>query len=191
MLASNRRQRLGALPIALFLALSILTISPGRSAAAPNASFGVGAGQGTTVKTLSLAQSYRDRRLARLADIDRALGVAAAQRGDRYAYGGTGPSSFDCSGFIQYVFGRAGISVPRTSSAQYAALRHIKKSNLRKGDLLYFSSGGRVYHAGIYWGRDSSGNRLIMHSSRPGTPVGVSRIWTSGYGAATLRLGHR
>jgi cell wall-associated NlpC family hydrolase len=92
--------------------------------------------------------------------------LATAQRylGVHYRYGGATPNSgFDCSGFVQYVFGRNGISLPRTSRLQAEAGMALSRAvtALRPGDLMLFSSkGGRVDHVAIY-----VGNNRMLHSS--------------------------
>ena len=85
--------------------------------------------------------------------------VAIAERyiGVPYRYGGSSPSGFDCSGFVMYVYGRLGVHLPRTSSAQYGAAQRISRSSARPGDLVFFFTGGSVTHVGIYLG----GNRMI------------------------------
>lgn len=106
----------------------------------------------------------------------RAMKVALAQRGDPYRYGATGPNAFDCSGLVKFSYGRVGRSTPRTTDQLKAGLRAVSKSAKRKGDIIVFHNNGNAYHAGIF-----VGNNRIVHSSRPGTPVRVSRIWTSSY----------
>jgi cell wall-associated NlpC family hydrolase len=92
--------------------------------------------------------------------------LATAQRyvGVHYRYGGATPKSgFDCSGFVQYVFGRNGISLPRTSRLQAGAGVALSRAvaALRPGDLMLFSSkGGRIDHVAIY-----IGNNRMLHSS--------------------------
>ncbi|MDF2927063.1 MAG: hypothetical protein K0R57_5977 [Paenibacillaceae bacterium] len=70
--------------------------------------------------------------------------------------------TFDCSSFTQYVYGKNGISLPRTSSAQAKKGTYVSRSNLRKGDLVFFStssSNGKIAHVGIY-----AGNGKILHT---------------------------
>lgn len=99
--------------------------------------------------------------------------IAASKKGTPYVYGASGPNSFDCSGFTSWVYARAGKHLPRTSSQQAAATRNIPASDRRPGDLVFFASGGDVYHVGIY-----AGKNLIWHAPRPGTSVHLERIWT-------------
>ncbi|OFE14992.1 hypothetical protein BA895_07565 [Humibacillus sp. DSM 29435] len=102
-------------------------------------------------------------------------GIAQSLYGVPYVYGGTSTSGFDCSGYTQYVYGRAGISIPRTASAQQRAATRV--SSPRPGDLVFF--GYPAYHVGIYV---SSGR--LADAQRPGTVTGNHSIWTapSGYG---------
>ncbi len=104
----------------------------------------------------------------------RVMGAAASRSGARYVYGGSGPWAFDCSGFTRWVYQRAGKSLPRTSGAQAGATRRIARRDARRGDLVFFHNGGRVYHVGIFAGGNS-----VVHASRPGVPVGRARIWTN------------
>ncbi|WP_082748051.1 C40 family peptidase [Nocardioides jensenii] len=125
--------------------------------------------------------------LSRAQRIHLAYNVATRQIGDPYRYGAAGPGAFDCSGLIHYSFRKAGFrAMPRTSSAQYRFTRHIRKRNLRQGDLVFFHSGGRVYHAAIYVGR-KSGRVVILHAPRSGTRVRREFAWTPSFYAGTLR----
>ena len=64
---------------------------------------------------------------------------------------------FDCSGLVQWCYGKAGISLPRTAQAQYDATQHIPLSQAQAGDLVFFHStynaGTYVTHVGIYVGK--------------------------------------
>jgi cell wall-associated NlpC family hydrolase len=94
----------------------------------------------------------------------RILATADSYLGKKYVYGGDTPGEgFDCSGFVQYVFGRHGVDLPRTSRLQAGAGRALsrKVASLKPGDLMLFSSkGGRVDHVAIY-----AGNNRMLHSS--------------------------
>jgi cell wall-associated NlpC family hydrolase len=67
-----------------------------------------------------------------------AISFARAQLGKPYEWGGTGPGGFDCSGLVMEAWARAGVIIPRTSGAQWAALPHITASELEPGDLVFF-----------------------------------------------------
>ncbi|GAB2768463.1 C40 family peptidase [Terrabacter sp. AAH1] len=103
------------------------------------------------------------------------VGIAQSFFGVPYVYGGSSPSGFDCSGLTSYVYRQAGISIPRTASAQQAAATRV--SDPQPGDLVFF--GSPAYHVGIY----VSPGRMI-DAQRPGTVIGNHSIWTrpSGYG---------
>ncbi|MBV9832277.1 MAG: C40 family peptidase [Marmoricola sp.] len=119
--------------------------------------------------------------------ISRATDVALSKIGDHYRYGAAGPGAFDCSGLVYYSFRKAGIhNVPRTASAQAHRARHISKHSLRRGDLMFFTSGGHVYHVAIFL-RWVHGRALLLHSPRPGQRVKKQRVWTSSWFAGTLR----
>ena len=94
----------------------------------------------------------------------RVLTTAKRYVGTRYRYGGESPlSGFDCSGFVQYVFGRNGVTLPRTSRLQASAGKSLRRGveSLQPGDLLLFASTGRgVNHVAIY-----VGDKRILHSS--------------------------
>jgi len=113
-----------------------------------------------------------DERMSRSAA--NVLSIAAAQQGDRYAYGGTGPDSFDCSGFTQYVFGKVGIWLPHSSGAQRSMARRV--SSPQPGDLVFVHNGGggSVSHVAIY-----AGSGYWYEASNPSTGVGKHRAWSS------------
>ena len=94
----------------------------------------------------------------------RVLATAERYLGTRYRYGGESPAEgFDCSGFVQYVFGRHGVELPRTSYQQATAGRpgSGEIAALRPGDLMFFSTrGGRVDHVAIY-----AGDGRVIHAA--------------------------
>ena len=70
-----------------------------------------------------------------------------------YQFGGTTPKGFDCSGFIQYVFNRKGIFLPRSADEQYSAGRKVSLNALEPGDLVYFTTyTSGISHSGLYLG---------------------------------------
>lgn len=94
--------------------------------------------------------------------------------GSKYVYGATGPNSFDCSGFTQYVFKLHGVSLNRTAAAQYSNGVAVDRSNLQPGDLVMFGKSG-INHVGIY-----IGGGQIVHAANPSRGVTIDTI-TSGY----------
>jgi peptidoglycan DL-endopeptidase CwlO len=126
-------------------------------------------GHGVSVRATpgsrSKATAPRNRTTASAsASAGRVLATAKRYVGIRYRYGGESPTSgFDCSGFVQYVFGRNGVPLPRTSRLQASAGTSVPLAveSLQPGDLLLFSSRGRgVDHVAIY-----VGDNRILHSS--------------------------
>ena len=75
--------------------------------------------------------------------------------GTRYAYGGSSPNGFDCSGFTSYLYRQFGYSLPHTAAGQYACGVKVARGELQPGDLVFFTSsgaGGRINHAALYIG---------------------------------------
>ncbi len=100
--------------------------------------------------------------------------AAATRKGVPYRFGGTTTRGFDCSGYTRWAYARIGRHLPRTSQSQYRAATHIRTSQRRPGDLVFFLSGSHVYHEGIY-----AGHGRIWHSPRSGQRVRLTRIWSS------------
>jgi cell wall-associated NlpC family hydrolase len=92
------------------------------------------------------------------------LATAKQLLGTRYQYGGDTPSEgFDCSGFVQYVYRRHGVELPRTSKLQASVGTSLPLDAglLKPGDLLLFASTGTgVNHVAIY-----AGDNRMLHSS--------------------------
>ena len=103
----------------------------------------------------------------------RVVRAAAEESGHPYKYGAEGPLAFDCSGLTQHVYERFGVSLPRTSAAQYRAVDHVPKSDLRLGDLVFYYNRAGVYHVGIY-----AGDKDIWAAGSPGEVVRKHHIWT-------------
>ncbi len=87
--------------------------------------------------------------------------------GRPYKYGGSTPAGFDCSGLIQYSYGKAGLALPHGTDKLRSVTRTIKTSDLRRGDVLFFNQEGKRYgHAGIYLG-----NGRFVHAPSSGKSV--------------------
>ncbi len=74
----------------------------------------------------------------------KAVAFAYAQLGKPYLWGGTGPGAYDCSGLVQAAWAAAGVTIPRDTYQQWAALPHIATSAIMPGDLLFYDGIGHV-----------------------------------------------
>jgi cell wall-associated NlpC family hydrolase len=94
----------------------------------------------------------------------RAVQIANHLTGIPYVWGGASPrSGFDCSGLVQYVYRKIGVSLPHYTVSLYGHGRSVARSRLRPGDLVFFSGLG---HVGIY-----AGHGKYIHAPRRGTTV--------------------
>jgi cell wall-associated NlpC family hydrolase len=117
-----------------------------------------------------------------------AANVAISHIGDPYRYGAAGPGSFDCSGLTMFSYGHARLHLPRTAAGQYAAVRHIHKQHLMRGDLVFFHDGsGHVYHVGMFLYWNARHRAVIVHAPHSGTTVHRAPVWTSAWYAGTRR----
>jgi len=98
-----------------------------------------------------------------------------------YVFGGTSPYGFDCSGYVQYVFAQAGISLPRTADVQYECGYAVSTGELIPGDLVFFSTYDYgASHVGIYLG---DGNFINASSSQG---VSVASLYSSYWGSCYI-----
>ena len=86
------------------------------------------------------------------------VGTALGLRGVPYRNGGSDPSGFDCSGFVQFVFAQHGLKVPRGVKEQYSKGHSIPSDALEPGDLLFFTTTapGASHVAIARWGHPGS-----------------------------------
>ena len=132
---------------------------------------------GTTVTAPAASAAEPTAAQVRAAKINAVMSWAAKQKGKPYSYGAAGPSRFDCSGLVMYVFQHAiGRSLPHNAQSQYAKTWHIKRSQLRPGDLVFEVSGGSAYHVGIY-----AGNGYFWHAPHSGTVVKKQKMYSSNW----------
>lgn len=105
------------------------------------------------------------------------IDTAKDQMGVPYSWGGTSRGGFDCSGFVQYVFAKHGVKLPRTSISQSQTGQKVAREDLQAGDLVFFiTRGSRVSHVGIY-----IGNGQFIHASSGGGQVRVDSLSKSYY----------
>jgi len=99
--------------------------------------------------------------------IDNILSEAESYLGTPYRYGGTSRSGIDCSAFVLSVFGAAaGMSLPRVAAQQSQEGDSVEKTELQKGDLVFFSHrGSRISHVGIVEEVTPEGEVKFIHAA--------------------------
>ncbi|SEM98472.1 NlpC/P60 family protein [Nonomuraea pusilla] len=91
---------------------------------------------------------------------------ALTQQLKPYVWGAEGPSSYDCSGLVMAAYQQVGISLPHYTGDQWTAGRHVRREDMRPGDLVFFYSD--LHHVGIYLG-----GGLMVHAPQTGDVVRV------------------
>ena len=113
-----------------------------------------------------------------------AIRAGLTKVGSPYVWAAAGPNAFDCSGFTQWAFGQAGVSLPHYSGAVYAMTTRISASQLQPGDLVFWGGSGSA-HLAIYMGND----QLLHAFGSGGVAVTALEGWwmrPSGYGRLNL-----
>jgi cell wall-associated NlpC family hydrolase len=106
-----------------------------------------------------------------------AVAAAKSKLGAPYVWGGDGPNSFDCSGLTMWAYKQVGISLPHFTGAQWNVGRHVSRSALRPGDLVFFYSD--LHHMGMYVG---GGN--MIHAPHTGDVVRIAPLSGRPYAGA-------
>ena len=102
--------------------------------------------------------------------------------GSRYVYGGSTPSGFDCSGFVQYVLrNTAGVSLPRNSASQSYVGTPVDAAQMQPGDLVFYARGG-IDHVGLY-----IGDGKIVHAANSRSGV-ITSAWNYRTPARIMRV---
>jgi cell wall-associated NlpC family hydrolase len=114
-----------------------------------------------------LGRKYERATIARAA-----VRFALRFRGVPYVWGASTPTGFDCSGLTRYVYAHFGIELPHSTYEQWTAGRHIPRSQLRPGDLVFFGLG----HVGLWLGHGR-----FVHAPHTGKVVSVDRLDESWY----------
>ena len=113
-----------------------------------------------------------------------ALHAAESQIGVPYVWGGeTAGQGFDCSGLVQWAWAKAGISIPRTTEEQWAALPHVSMHDLQPGDLIFYynlDGDNAVDHVVMYAGSGPWGTSTIIAAAHTGTNISLAPIFTFG-----------
>ena len=106
----------------------------------------------------------------------RMIQIAKSTLGVPYKWGGSSPQSgFDCSGLMRYVHKNAvGLKIPRTAAQQRDNSRTISYAQLQPGDMLFFKTGKKTNHVGVY-----IGNRKFIHAPAGGKRVKIASMDSS------------
>jgi cell wall-associated NlpC family hydrolase len=100
--------------------------------------------------------------------------------GGRYVWGGTKPDGFDCSGYVQYLYKKEGVNLPRTAYEQSKVGSYVNRSELKKGDLLFFLTNKKrkipITHVGLYLGNDK-----FIHAASRKKGIIISSLSKSKY----------
>ncbi|GAA4754770.1 C40 family peptidase [Flavisolibacter ginsenosidimutans] len=103
--------------------------------------------------------------------------------GVKYLFGGSTKNGIDCSALMQILFASVyGLSLPRTAKMQFDMSRHISRTELKEGDLLFFNTRGGVSHVGMYLT-----NNKFVHASVRG--VTISDMFDPYYAARLIGVG--
>jgi cell wall-associated NlpC family hydrolase len=118
-----------------------------------------------------------------------AVKAAESQIGVPYVWGGETPGvGFDCSGLVQWAWGKVGISIPRTTETQWPDMLHVALTDLQPGDLLFYynlDGDSEVDHVVMYVGSGPWGVDTTIAAAHTGTNVALAPLFTAGlYGAA-------
>lgn len=114
------------------------------------------------------------------------VSIAYSLIGSPYISGGTGPSGFDCSGFVQYVYRRVGINISRSASTQLYDGVAVSYQEAKPGDILSWGYGpGVVTHSALY-----IGDGKMIHATNPRQGVILSDVeaWTRGSGTHVISV---
>ena len=120
-----------------------------------------------------------------------AVQAAVSQLGVPYVFGGEQPGvGFDCSGLVQWAWGQAGVTIPRTTETEWPALTHVSLDALEPGDLLFYRNldndaspanpDGLVDHVVMYTGSGPYGTDTVIQAPFTGSTVSYSPIFTEG-----------
>ncbi|QMV44598.1 C40 family peptidase [Cohnella cholangitidis] len=116
---------------------------------------------------------------------EKIISLGKKYMGVKYRFGAPSgsTSAFDCSSFTQYIYGKYGVKLPRVSSSQAKRGYKVAKSNLKKGDLVFFKvpsrTGTRIGHVGVYVGS----NKMLHTYGKPGVMISSlsSSYWKKNY----------
>ena len=122
-----------------------------------------------------LAAEARARKAFLASRPGKVIGYAMDYLGVPYVWGGSSPRGFDCSGLVQYVYAKVGISLPHSSRMQYGCGTPVSQGQLKAGDLVFYYN--PIQHVAIYMG-----DGKIIHAT--GSQVQIGNAFQRGYRGA-------
>ncbi|MDF2874032.1 MAG: NlpC/P60 family protein [Sporomusa sp.] len=153
----------GILNILLALLLGKVLGNSDNSSSANNISSALGAISPNTTNTTTNTNTTKGATIVKSAQ--KYMGVP-------YVWGGTTPDGWDCSGYTQYVMKENGITIPRTAAEQYSTGAAIEKSNLKVGDMVFFTTyKPGASHVGFYMG-----DGKFIHASSAAKQVTINSL---------------
>jgi cell wall-associated NlpC family hydrolase len=153
-----------------------LAAQASRAASRQAASAANAAAARAQVVQAALPQSARGSSAAQ-----RAVAAAVTRLGDRYVFGATGPSRFDCSGLVEWAYGRAGVSTAHYTGTFWRSYKHVSYNQLKPGDLVFFYRDH--HHVGIY-----IGNGLMINAPHTGDVVRIASVLGHGSFSGAVRV---
>ncbi|MET9680618.1 NlpC/P60 family protein [Streptomyces coeruleorubidus] len=107
---------------------------------------------------------------------ERVVAFARAQIGRPCVWGAVGPGSYDAPGLTQAAWKAAGVTLPRTTQAQWGAGVQVSLADVQIGDLVFFHDG--LGHVGIW-----SGDGMVIHAPGPGALIREESVFFAGQSA--------
>lgn len=152
-------------------------------------------GEVIPVKDIFKGENLPELPIKKIERVDRPPAVIEIAKdfiGKPYVYGSQGPNSFDCSGFIRYVFSKAGVisgindikKIPRTASGIYSSpnTNKISFNEIQPGDLVFFKSGGKISHIGLISNvTDNEKDEKIFHMVHASSSSGIQDTEKTNY----------
>ncbi len=155
--------------------LYMLALSPTKATPVQDQNLSLSISKQTNQKVKSsFNEKKNNEKFTTNSKIDSLIALAKSKLGAKYVPGKKGPENFDCSGFVYYVFKEQGRVIPRTSISQSKIGKKLDKSEIKRGDILFFDTSNKnhVNHSGIYLGDD----RFIHASSGKAYSVTISSL---------------
>jgi cell wall-associated NlpC family hydrolase len=142
---------------------------------------------GSSLAGTAASASANGRAALSMAELVAMLKAAASRVGYPYVWGGSGPTTFDCSGLVQWSFARAGVVMPRVAADQARTGPAIPFSQARAGDLLFYrtdpTAPDYISHVAIYLGKG-----LMIQAPEPGENVQIVPVALGSEFAGVVRV---